>query len=228
MINYRKLTWMAAACGYALLGGAPAVADDTELFLVAPDPTNQPKANVLFILDSSGSMDTEQETIKPFDDNLTYTGDCEPTSYYWTDVDVTPDCATSTNVIEGDKYLCAYSANQIAGIGSFTNTMVQYRAGGVDGTTSETDELWQYLAPGYASSIVECQADFGDHGDGVNASRLWPAAGTNLSEPFTDVESEAVAWGGAPRNLSYTVYSGNYLNWKANPELVNMERTDIM
>ena len=227
-IKLRKLNWMAAGSVFALIAGTPAVADDTELFLIGPDPNNLPKANVLFILDTSGSMTTTQDTNKPYDSTETYSGDCEPTSYYWTDVDITPDCATTSNVIEGSAYLCKFSDNQIAGIGSFTNTMVQYRDGGADGSTSSTDKSWQYLAPGYSTAAVECQADSGKHGDGVSGTRLWPGGGTNLAEPFTDDATEAVSWGSAPRNRSYTVYSGNYLNWKANPETVTLSRSDIM
>ena len=123
-ISTRKITWMSVSFFFALLTGLPAVADDTELLLVNPDPSLSPKPNVMFILDTSGSMTTEQSTIDPYDSTLTYgTGNCDPTKYYWTDVDVTPDCATTNNIIDGDKYVCEFSRNQIAGIGSYTDTM---------------------------------------------------------------------------------------------------------
>ena len=227
-ITLHKLNWMAAGSAFALFAGTPALADDTELFLLGPDPTKLPKANVLFILDTSGSMTTTQSTNKPYDSALTYTGDCDATKYYWTDVDVTPDCTTTTNVINGDAFKCDFASRQIAGIGSFTNTMVQYRDGGADGTTGSTDKTWQYLASGFPEALVECQADGGKHGDGTSETRLWPGAGTNLTEPFVDVATEAVSWGSAPRNRSYTVFSGNYLNWKATPEVVTLSRSDIM
>ena len=124
-IKLRKLNWMAAGAACALIAGTPAVADDTELFLLPPDPTKLPKANVMFILDSSFSMNDPQSTTKPYDFETTYTGDCNSDDYYWTDVDVTPDCLTSTNVIDGDSFVCDFAERQIDGIGSFTNTMVQ-------------------------------------------------------------------------------------------------------
>jgi len=225
-IAMQKLTWMCASLAVALLIGTPAVADDTELLLINPDPTQNPKPNVLFILDSSGSMDDDVSTTDPYDGNDTYLGDCEPDRIYWSDVDLIPDCLTTTNYVEDAYFHCDFATNQIFGIGSFTNTMVQYRDGGADGTSSGP-ALWQYLAPGYNSSPVECQADSGVHGDG-EAARLWAANGTNLSEPFTNIASQELSWGSAPRNLSYTVYDGNYINWKNNPVIVSLSKSVIM
>ena len=79
-------------------------------------------------------------------------------------------------------FLCDYAANQISIIGSYTNTMVQYRDGGNDGI-SEGPARWQYLAPGFHDSPVECHADSGVHGDG-RRSHLWAANGTNLNDPL--------------------------------------------
>ena len=55
-ISVKKVTWMTAGTCFALLAGAPAIADDTELLLINPDPTQNPKPNVMFILDTSGSI----------------------------------------------------------------------------------------------------------------------------------------------------------------------------
>ena len=226
-ISIQKTTWMSAGCAFALLIGIPAVADDTELLLINPDPTQNPKPNVMFILDSSGSMTTEQDTTAPYDGTQTYAGDCDPDRVYWTDVDVQPVCdGNNDSYIEDASFLCEFASNQMFGIGSFTNTMVQYRDGGKDGM-SPGPARWQYLAPGYHSEPVECQADSGVHGDG-SATFLWAANGTDLSNPFTDNASEELSWGSAPRNLSYTFYDGNYLNWKNDPTTINRSRSWIM
>ena len=108
-ITLRKFKWMSLSFAIAMLTGTPALADDTELLLVNPDPASNPKPNVMFILDTSGSMTSTQWTIDPYDSTDTYTGDCDPDDYYWTDVDVTPDCATTSNVVRGDKYVCEFS-----------------------------------------------------------------------------------------------------------------------
>ena len=94
-ISMRKITWMSVSFAFALLTGMPAVADDTELLLINPDPAQNPKPNVLFILDTSGSMNTEQATLDPYDSAIDYGGACDSSKFYWTDVNITPDCATS-------------------------------------------------------------------------------------------------------------------------------------
>ena len=225
-IVLKRIKGIGTGFAVVLLAAGPAVADDTELLLSNPDPSSNPKPNVMFILDSSGSMGDEVETTNPYDPLQDYPGDCLTDHIYWTDVDVVPDCTVTTNFVHDDDFVCEYADRQIAGIGSFTNTMVQYRDGGPDGTTSGP-ERWQYLAPGYNSHQIECQADSGDHGDG-DATRLWASNGTDLSEPFTNDESMEVSWGSAPRNISYTVFDGNYINWKNDPELVDLSKSFIM
>jgi type IV pilus assembly protein PilY1 len=226
-ISTRKTTWMSVSCAFALLAGMPAIADDTELLLINPDPSNNPKPNVMFILDTSGSMTTTQTTIQPYDGNVIYGGACETDRVYWTDVDVTPVCdGTNDRYIDKGNFNCEFAGKQMFGIGSFTNTMVQYRDGGKDGTGSGP-KIWQYLAPGYNDEPVECQADSGVHGDG-RATHLWAGAQANAADPYTSDPSEELSWGSAPRNLGYTFYDGNYLNWKINPVVVSLSRSVIM
>ena len=121
----RKTTWMSVSCVAALLVGAPAIADDTELLLINPDPTQNPKPNVMSILDTSGSMTTTQSTTAPYDGNIVYAGACDTNRIYWTDVDVTPVCnATNTAYIEKTSFHCDYASNQMFGMCSCTNTSV--------------------------------------------------------------------------------------------------------
>ena len=73
MIRLKKFAWMTVGCALAVLCGSPAIADDTELLLVVPDPANPPKPNVMFILDTSGSMTTVEITATPYDSAVIYT-----------------------------------------------------------------------------------------------------------------------------------------------------------
>jgi len=226
-ISRYRLTWIAAGFSLAVLSGAPAIADDTELLLLNPDPTANPKPNVLLILDTSGSMDTLVTTTAPYDSKQTYGGDCDTSAIYWTDVDVVPVCdGSNENYVTKTAFQCQYAQNQILGIGSFTNTIVQYRGGGKDGTGTGAVK-WQYLASGYHDEVVECQADSGVHGDG-RPTHLWAASGTNLADPFTDDPQSELSWGSSPRNIGYTFYDGNYLNWKNAPSTAQIQRIDIM
>jgi len=221
-IRTKETAWTTIGCALALLGGGPAFADDTELLLLNPDTSPGPKPNVMFILDTSGSMITDEQTIAPYDSAVTYTGNCDNGAVYWTDVDVTPVCdGTETQYVFKTVFNCAGAAQQLSGIGSFTNTMVQYRQEAAAAAT------WQYIEPGNHTDPVECQVDSGVHGDG-SAGKVYAASGSGLPDPYTAVAADELSWGSAPRNLSYTIFDGNYLNWKASPVTVTMTRNEIM
>ena len=137
-ISTRKNTWISVGCGLTMLAGAPAMADDTELLLITPDPRFNPKPNVMFIMDTSGSMGTKEQTIQPYDSAQTYAGACDNDAIYWTEVDIVPSCdAGNTQWVWKTHFQCSYATQQISGIGSFTNTMVQWRDGGKDGAQNK-------------------------------------------------------------------------------------------
>ena len=221
-ISTKNTTWMSLGCVFALIAGAPALADDTELLLISPNPGSLPKPNVLFIMDTSGSMTSTESTLEPYDSMQTYSGDCDVNNIYWTDVDVLPVCnGTNEQYLEKTSFHCNYAANQLAGIGSYTNTMVQYRS-----FNATAPRKWQYIGSGNHTDPVECEADSGVHGDG--GSEVYAANGAGLSYPWTDMPTNELSWGSAPRNLAYSFYDGNYLNWKSSPNNVTLSRQAIM
>ncbi|MEX2123911.1 MAG: PilC/PilY family type IV pilus protein [Woeseia sp.] len=216
----RRATWTSAGLLLALTVGAPAMADDTELLLVTPDTGSKP--NILFILDTSGSMDDEVMTQEPYDASQTYAGgSCDAASVYWTDVDIAPDCSSTTQRVANGSFVCNAATGQLTGIGSYSDTMVQHRATGVAGVSR-----WQELEQGNASDLVECQADSGKHGDGT-AGNLWASNGSD-GNAFTNNSNIELGWGSAPATVTYTVYDGNYLNWKNSPATVSLPKIDIL
>ncbi len=226
-ISLKRSVWMWIGCAATLLCGAPVVADDTELLLVAPDPSITPKPNVMFIIDTSGSMTTVQNTTAVYEGTVAYPGACNPDAVYYSDTSVVPVCNGSNEFyIDDDNWFCKNSDVQLTGVGSFSNTLIQYRDGGPDGDTSGP-KMWQDLAPGYNSEPVDCLADFGVHGDG-RGTHLWPRAGTNLPDWYTNNPAEAVAFGSAPTNVMYTAYDGNYLNYLDNSGTTTMARINIV
>ena len=60
-IQKRNIIWTCAGLFLALTAGGPVVADDTELLLVTPATSQNNKPNMLFILDTSGSMSTKEK-----------------------------------------------------------------------------------------------------------------------------------------------------------------------
>jgi hypothetical protein len=78
-----RLTLRSAALLLALLITLPAFADDTEIFRsTAASAGAQP--NVLFIMDTSGSMDSLVTSPRPpYDPTQTYTGSCDSANIYY-------------------------------------------------------------------------------------------------------------------------------------------------
>jgi len=220
----------------ALLAGAPAVADDTELLLV--DPNNQvPKPNILMIIDSSGSMNTNEETRLPYDAAAAYEGTCNPDMLYWTEVDAVPSCdPVNTQMIAKGSFLCAAADRQLTGIGVFTDTMVQYRTGssGFFSVFLGLDQpRWQKLLPGNTTDPVECKKDRGRHSGDVlvdpnfGAGGLYAQAGGGV-EPYTSIVKDEISWRSWPTNQKVTVYDGNYLNYRNVPTFVQQSRIGIV
>ena len=220
----------------ALVVGAPAMADDTELLLV--DPNNvQPKPNIMFIIDSSGSMTTQEQTQEPYNAATPYAGPCDSNMVYWTEVNAVPSCDPSnTQKIAKSSFLCEKSNMQLTGIGAYADTMVQYRTGS-SGYFSiflgTSDPRWQMLEPGNTTDPVECKKDRGVH-SGAPASDatfgdggLYPQAGGGVT-PYTSVKKNEISWRSWPTNQSVLVYDGNYLNYRATPVYVQRSRINIV
>ncbi|MBK7902082.1 MAG: hypothetical protein IPJ97_03360 [Proteobacteria bacterium] len=100
MTTFRKrsLATLAAATAVVLLSSAPAGADDTELFVGAAVAAAPSRPNILFVMDTSGSMDTNVTTQVSFNPADTYSGSCRTDRIYWSDDKRCPSAApTSTS-----------------------------------------------------------------------------------------------------------------------------------
>ena len=229
LIN-RKAGFFGAGLMVALACGAPALADDTELLLVNPNLQQAPKPNIMFILDSSGSMGSQEETREIYDSSETFAGTCDNDMLYWTEVDAVPSCdEDNERFFEKASFVCDAATRQLTGIGSYTNVMAQFRDGG-SGFFSVILGLdkfrWQQLESGNASDMVECRKDSGVHGDG-DPALVYAQAGGDVA-PFTADPDDRVSWGSWPTSQTVTVYDGNYLNYLQNPVMVQRSRINIV
>ncbi len=206
--------------------GSPAVADDTELLIVDPSKSAASPPNILFILDTSGSMGDPVTTTEPFDPAKDYSGlgSCDPNRLYWTTLDVPPTCQDSDGdpnlqYIEDSAFLCADAKLRMSGMGAYTGIMVQYHSSG------SGSARWQQFDIGNTSDPVECQNDSGIHGDG--STGVYAQAGTGLAQ-FTNDSNNEISWGSGDAAQVYTVYDGNYLNWRENPVYVSWSKMNIL
>ncbi|MGB5246614.1 MAG: PilC/PilY family type IV pilus protein [Woeseia sp.] len=218
MNKSRKRTgWAGAGLSLTLLAGSSAFADDVELLLSNPNSSGAEKPNVMFILDTSGSMSTIETTQEPFDKTQLYAGDCNQNRVYWTEGSSAPDCDTS-NWVSNTNFVCATGTAALLDTGMFTDTMAQYRP--ANGT-------WKWRRPRSGrDEILECESDSGLHGDGDPAD-VYARIGSN-QPPFTNNAGAEVDWGSSPTERIVTAYSGNYLNWLHNSPVTSMSRIDIV
>ncbi len=212
----KHFAWAIAGALITLTAGSPALADDVELLLHAPGASNAAKPNILFIIDSSGSMTTVEESHEPYDGSVTYSGDCDGALFYWTEGSDVPDC-DDAYAFQKQVFVCAQGLAQIAAAGSYSDTMAMYRGG-----------KWQNFRDGMDDKLVECAADSGVHGAGANPGVL-PYAQSGKKKPqYTAVPGLSVDWGSSPTEMVYTVYDPNFLNWYHNPPGSSLSRTDIV
>lgn len=192
----------------AVLIGAVVQADDTELFVgnSAQFPAAQP--NILLIVDTSDSMDTELITQAPFDPSQVYSGGCDQDRVYWRrSTGEPPDCDTQ-RWFSRQALVCQRARLAFMSSGRYTDRFAQFDPG--------TDERWESLADDQKDRFVECQDDGGRHGDGSDSAEVYAQNGAKNDLWSTD-PLDQVAWGQTPADLVYTVYDANYLNWYYGP-----------
>jgi len=219
----QKTTGIVLGALLTIVSATPVLADDTELLVVTPPDPSETKPNVVFILDTSGSMTTVQKTGEPFDSTRTYTtGTCEADKLYYSDTGDLPVCTIGNEqFIDKTSYVCAAAKIQMEGVGSYTNVHVQYRVG------ESGLEEWTELEPGNDDDVVECQADSGVHGNGT-PGEMYAVSGTGLANPWTSDPAAELDWASSGRNITYTMYDGNYLNYREDPASVDLSRSQIM
>ena len=212
--------WAAVGLTMALTAGSPVWADDVELLLSIPGASAAAKPNVLFILDSSGSMTSIETSQTPFDNTIDYSGSCDDNYFYWTTNSKLPNCSSGTiRRFRKDRFACAQGVVQIADAGSYSDTMTQYRK-------RKGSWKWQKISRWQTDKWVECASDSGIHGNG-NPSETYARIGSN-GPLFTSDPGDEIDWGSAPTNQIVTVYDSNYINWYNSPPASSMSRTAIV
>ncbi len=177
---------------FSLAAATAAFADDTEIF-VNQNASDIP-ANVLFVMDTSGSMNSLVTTSKPYDPAMTYTADkCgtafDANSYYYSSKGL-PKCG-SANKIDKSLFKCQSMLTPLSTSGFATDTFAQWGAAATSKTTGAGTAAnptvvvntvtygWQKtVTSANTTGYVECKADAGVDGDGVDNSKLYASTDT--------------------------------------------------
>ena len=183
----KRVQWTGIGLTLALLAGSPAWADDTELLLSTPNSTGADKPNILFILDSSGSMTTIEKTQAPYDRNGKYSGSCSRNRYYWTEGNSIPECRSDGRYsVEKTSFYCAQGVAQMSEAGSYYDTFAQYRR------TNRSGFRWRPIRDRDDESPVECAGDSGKHGagyDGDDEDAVYARIGTESRYVYQQQET---------------------------------------
>jgi type IV pilus assembly protein PilY1 len=206
-MSYRnRLSNVAFAAVLTFAVGMPSWADDTEIFFNSPSASLRP--NVLFIIDTSGSMSTLVDVRPPYDPATTYTGtgaSCTSSAIYWKKKvknggSTPPTCVSNTQYINDAAFVCQTARPDLASIGVRTiGPVMEWDPSG---------KVWDQLASAAHDNYVECRDDSKiDHGL-VAGDQMIPANGS--IGPYTKSAALGASWKNQP---TYFFYTGNYLNY---------------
>ncbi len=216
-----SLLKFATASALLAIAGA-AQADDTEIFTGAGNAVSSQRPNILFIIDTSGSMNTAVVTQAPFDPATMYPGSCLAARVYFqqgSNSSNPPSCSNITSVpLVSFKCDAALQAFTSAGY-YVADRAAQWRGSPL---------RWRGINGGTGNLVwVECRADAGVHGNGVDTSRLWAADGTT-NGPWSANSAQQITWAANGANNSYVFYSANYINWLRGPSATVSSRLEIV
>ena len=110
------------------LGSAPmAYADDTDLFIANADPqVTGALPNILFVIDTSGSMTNEVLTQEAWNTNVDFEGCYRSNALYFSTAGVQPGCG-SNNWIPKTSNRCAAAAEPLAVFGRYDDNFLAWR-----------------------------------------------------------------------------------------------------
>ncbi len=208
----RQSLWVLVGLLLSIGSAQSAFADDTELFIAKADPSiTGAQANIMFIVDTSGSMRNDVVTQVPWDPNTTFTGCYDPAAIYWSTTPGKPGCG-SDNYFWADKLHCDAAQNLLDSVGQYHDEFAAWRGG--------TANRWVQLRANRKNRQVECQDDAGVHGENAGDPEVYAA---DTQQWIVGPASAQITW-----NNDYYVWSGNWLNWDDTGGTVTKDRIDVV
>ena len=211
--------------GSALLGLAstfacatPALADDTEIYANSSLTSPDIRPNILFIVDTSGSMTTEDAANErdPYDAAFAYTerNNCQAGRIFFRrSGDQIPDCS-STDFITIDSNKCAALTSALAGLsGRWIGKAAQY---------DTTTQIWRDLKAAGTGDLIECFADSGTDGESAGSNAKYAQNG-DQNNPWSTNSARVIDWN---QTLTYNFYSANWMNWHSQTPNKTISRID--
>ncbi len=205
--------WLLAGLLYGAAAGSPLLAEDTEIYVGLASTQSGAQPNVLFVIDTSGSMNSKVTITAPtpsYDPSVVYPGRCRRDRIYWSSSGATPKCSTR-QYFPRNKLRCSAATTALdlkdagVGVGFYQDRVARWSTRGTD--------RWRSLSTKARNPPhVECKADNGRHGETAGDARTYIKNQRGRDTyPWTSNPSQGISWSSTGR--FYTLYSGNYLNF---------------
>jgi type IV pilus assembly protein PilY1 len=202
--RFIKPLLLSTLLGPALSGAL--LADDTEVY-VGSNQVLDARPNLVFIIDTSGSMNTEVKLAKPvYDPTVTYSGTCDADSIFWGTGKTPPSCSSDYYIVR-TSFKCNDAHETLfgtSGSGFYTGRAARYKSRG-------KGDRWDSLSDSEHTEWIECEADWGVHGETTGSTAVYPAD-EGKGGPWTSTKNSSIRWKNT--GSTYTFYSANYLNWR--------------
>ena len=168
----QKLLALGKGLLLGILGVPPVLADDTEIYLGSPSGLAAVNPNILFVVDTSGSMEAlTTEPAPNYNPLLVYTGSYVSTRTYYS----TTSTFNTTNYFDTSYLKCNAALTAIASTGYYAPgpRLAQWRV------ASSTSFNWRTINANNRN--VECQADSGTHGRATSDGLPYASNSTTTS-----------------------------------------------
>ncbi len=179
----------------------PVLAEDIEIYTTVDPNAASVQPNVLFVLDTSGSMNSLITVSVEYDSSTTYADDgCGTDRIYWSTGGTPPGC-DSDRYFNSSALHCADAAGSLVAEGFYLGNIAQKRTNNWRNIRTDNNA--------HRNRAIECETDQGIHGSKSSPSpRVFIQ---NDSGNAWDSSQTVATWPGR----SYTIYTSNYLNFLA-------------
>ncbi len=225
----QKLTYMLAGLLYGLMLMTPAVAEDIEIYRTGGGGGG---ANILFLLDTSGSMGSYTFNREPYDPDQTYTEGhtCfdEQSVYIYTQhsasfVRTSGEKTWAEKMCDGwshsragkvikfaeDDFVCDAGKSLLQDNGFYSTIYAIYNRAEErwDDVPRNTD-IHRFNAKTDLDAYLECQDDAGIHGKTADSDSWASDAGTS---GWSNQQANEIDW--KDEGVPYIVFTGHYINY---------------
>lgn len=219
-----KSRFKAIATGMALAAYAatPAIAEDIEIYTSASLAKAAIQPNVVFVMDTSGSMGDTLSVPVSYDYTKSYTGCYDANMIYFTSSGALPDCTSKDMILKSsnkcdasvnlyDKGVIIDTIGPLEKQGFFADQIAQYH---------DKKKIWQGTVTKNATEqayLMECYTDSGVHGEtGAGSPYITDKGPWTSTVPANPAVPHPV-WASGDNVL--VLYDGNYLNYRMDPSL---------